>query len=103
MRQALTQMLAAICLCCQYSAFAVNILVVGTEAYASSHAVRGNYGFNSVKRMAGAGNDLVDGGVLGSILEIGKLGLAATVAGTVAGLFLGSEIGASLDRADNVC
>ena len=56
-----------------------------------------------MKRMAGAGNDLVDGGVLGSILEIGKLGLAATVAGTVAGLFLGSEIGASLDRADNVC
>ena len=33
----------------------------------------------------------------------GKRGLAATVPGTMAGLFLGSEIGDSLDRADNVC
>ena len=53
--------------------------------------------------MAGAGIGLVVGGVLGLKLENGKRGLAATVPGTMAGLFLGSEIGASLDRADNVC
>ncbi len=46
-----------------------------------------NYGFNSVKRMASAGIGLVAGGLLGSPLENGKLGIAATVAGTIAGCF----------------
>ena len=54
-------------------------------------------------RVASAGIGLVAGGVLGSPLENGKFGLAAIVAGTMAGLFLGRKVGASLDRTDNVC
>ena len=40
--------------------------------------------------------------MLGSTAGSGKLGIAGTVAGTMAGLFPGSGIGASLDQADQL-
>ena len=51
-----------------------------------------------MKRMAGAGLGGVAGSVHGSTAGSGKPRIAATVVGTVAGLFPGSGIGASLDK-----
>ena len=54
-------------------------------------------GDHGVKRIAGAGLAGI-AGAHGSTAGSGKLGIAATVAGTMAGLFPGSGIGASLDN-----
>ena len=56
------------------------------------------FGDHGVKRMTGAGARRHRRGVHGSTAGSGKPGVAATVAGTVAGLFPGSGIGASLDK-----
>ena len=55
-------------------------------------------GDHGVKRMAGAWLGGVAGSVHGSTAGSGKHGIAATAAGTMAGLFPGSGIGASLDK-----
>ena len=57
---------------------------------------------HGVKLVAGAGVGGVAGGVPGSTARNGKPGIAATVTGTMARLFLGSGIGASLDRANRL-
>ena len=59
-------------------------------------------GDHGVKRMDGARARRHRRGVLGSTVGSGKPGIAATVAGTMAGLFPGSGIGAALDRADRL-
>ena len=55
-------------------------------------------GKQTVGALAGAGA----GGLLGAQLGDGKEQLAATAAGTLLGAFLGSEVGRSLDRADQL-
>ena len=55
-------------------------------------------GDHGVKRMAGAWLGGVAGSVHGSTAGSGKPGIPATVAETMAGLFPGSGIGASLDK-----
>ena len=52
--------------------------------------------------IAGAGLGGIAGGALVSTAGSGKLWIAATMAGTLTRLFIGSEIGASLDRADRL-
>ena len=55
-----------------------------------------------LKQTLGAGLGGVAGGVLGSTIGSGSGAIAATIAGTMAGMFFGSEVGASLDRADQL-
>jgi surface antigen len=55
-------------------------------------------GKQTVGALAGAGA----GGLLGAQLGDGKEQLVATAAGTLLGAFLGSEVGKSLDRADQL-
>ena len=62
-------------------------------------------GGHGVKRMTGAEGSATSpggGGVPRSTAGSGKHGIAATAAGTMAGLFPGSGIGASLDQADRL-
>ena len=59
-------------------------------------------GDHGVKRMDGARARRYRRGVPRSTAGSGKHGIAATAAGTMAGLFPGNGIGASLDQADRL-
>ena len=78
-------------------------LLALTAILASGCAQNGQNPFGSInKQQIGAATGAVIGGVLGSNVGGGKGQLVAVGVGTLLGALAGSEIGKSLDRADQV-
>ena len=76
--------------------------IVAALAVAGCDTTQGGVGGMGQKQTGGAVLGAVGGGLLGSTLGRGQGRLWAVGAGTLLGAFIGSEVGRSLDKADQL-